>query len=1058
MASQIFNRFDPALNYENHRFVPGRGLQSAELNEIQSKAAFDLRGVADALFKDGDIVRDAQIAVDVETGEVQCQSGAIYLNGAVRGVPSSVLVIPVIGSAQVGIKLTVAVITHLEDPALLDPATGTRNFNSPGAERTRVTPTWAVGGATDDGDFYPVYTVLDGVVQAKDIPPNLDGITQAIARYDRDSSGGTYVVRGMTVQALPDFDADTQVYSVSEGRARVYGFPVEFFASVRASLDATPDLKAILNEPHVSTGTAPQRVLFDRTPGTAITEVSITAQKTVTLTHGAFTGAQDLLPDTSVLAIISVVQGGTTYVAGTDYILTAGRVNWSPGGSEPAPGSTYQVTYQYIATVEPTGVDDFGFTVSGAITGSLILVSYSQKLPRIDLLCLNANGFPVFINGVPAEFNPQAPRPPEDLLQIASIYQTWTADRAVKSDGVRLVPMPALAAVDGKFDFLLQLIAQQRLESSIHTREGGTKKGLFTDPFIDDSQRDAGTAQTGAISAGILTLPIEADIYYPDADVPSPTTLSFSASVILRQDFRTGSQLINPYLSFEPVPAILTLTPNVDRWTDVVTDSTSPITQRFTVGTGDLFSSARTTRDVLVGVTRTLAELLRPIAVTYSINGFGPGEAVSALTFDGINVLTGIPPNANAQGVVSGSFMIPSGIPSGTKSVTAVGSAGGRGASTFSGQGTVERQTFQQQTTITETRWWSPPPPPVQPPAAVNPDPVAQTFTLESTIQASGVDLWFTARPTTQTLVQLRGVTVGFPNQTVLAEARLQPSAIQVGGAATRFNFQFPITLIAGQEFAIVVICNDAVGAVAIAELGKFDTTAQRWMTSQPYNVGVMLSSSNASTWTVHQDRDLTFRLLKADFTQNSRNVALGRVAVAGATDLLLMGYTERPAGNTGASFVLGLPSGETLAVEDGQPVQLATPVTGNISVSVLLTGSANASPVLYRGTQLVAGVVAGSASYVSRAVPAGTASRVKVIYEAQIPSGAGVATAYKGPDIGDAFVNIALQGTRQVDDGFVEYTHEVTGVNEVSVQIRLLLSGNTAARPRVRDLRVIVL
>lgn len=192
MPSQIFDRFDPAKGYENHRFVPGRGLQSAELNEIQSKASHDLRGISDAIFKDGDIIRDAQIAVNPDTGAVQCEAGVIYLRGAVRGVAPANLTIPVVGTVSVGIKLTEDIVTHLEDPELLDPSTGTRNYNQPGAERTRLLAQWAL----DDGlgGFYPVYTVVDGRAMAKEPPPNLDGVTQAIARYDRDSSGGTYIV------------------------------------------------------------------------------------------------------------------------------------------------------------------------------------------------------------------------------------------------------------------------------------------------------------------------------------------------------------------------------------------------------------------------------------------------------------------------------------------------------------------------------------------------------------------------------------------------------------------------------------------------------------------------------------------------------------------------------------------------------------------------------------------------------------------------------------------------------------------------------------------------
>ncbi len=80
----------------------------------------------------------------------------------------------------------------------------------------------------------------------------------------------------------------------------------------------------------------------------------------------------------------------------------------------------------------------------------------------------------------------------------------------------------------------------------------------------------------------------------------------------------------------------------------------------------------------------------------------------------------------------------------------------------------------------------------------------------------------------------------------------------------------------ANREYALVILCDDAETALAIAELGKFDAARERWVTAQPYQVGVLLSSSNASTWTAHQDADLTFELLAADYTESTRLIELG--------------------------------------------------------------------------------------------------------------------------------------------------------------------------------------
>lgn len=1042
MPAKYFNRFDATKQYEKHLFIAGRGLQSAELNEIQDQLAYRMKSVSDGIFLDGGVVSGAAIAVNPTTGVVNCGSGAVYVAGVVRGLIPATITVPVTGAVSIGVRLTESVISVTEDAALKDPASGTRNYNNPGAGRLKVEAVWSWSGATG-GNFYPVYGITNGVLDAKAPPPELNTVTQSLARYDRDSAGGNYVVTGLNVTMLPDISG-VQQYSIAEGKAQIYGYAREFQTSRRVTLTATPDTRQIINEPFTSATAIAQRVDFDQVPGFDITTVTITKQTTVTMVHGVAVGAQDPIPDTSVISIVSVTQGATTFVAGTDYNLTGGNVDWSPGGAEPAGASSYNVTYQSITPVTPTAVDDTGFTVTGALPGTLVLTTYRQKLPRIDRLCLNQAGTPIWITGVAAVSNPLPPEIPADVLAIASIYQTWTASRSVVNDGVRVVPMEKLATVDKRIDLLAQLIAQNRLESAVHLRESGAKKGIFADPFIDDSLRDAGTAQTGAIVLGELVLPVLVTIKSMGADITKPTVMNYTQGVALEQPYKTGSMKINPYLAFDVLPGQMTLTPAVDRWTISNTVWASDSTKIIETGWGNRsFLASETTRTAVLGVVSTEIKTLRPTVVAYSISGFGSGEILSSLTFDGVSLPVG--PVANGAGIVSGSFTVPANIPAGVKLVEAIGAGGTKAKTTYIGQGTLEVTTLQRQTTRTIQYYQA--------------DPLAQTFTMEATTQCSGVDLWFAAIPTGKCTVQIRTTANGFPSQTIMAEKLLQPTGISAVGTATRVALDFPVTLIGGSEYAVVVLCDDAVGALSIAELGQFDSTAQKWMTSQPYTVGLLLSSSNAVTWTPHQASDLAFRILKPAYTTTTRTVALGSVSVVGATDLMLSSFAEFPSSLTKVSYRLTLPSGNVIVTDDGLPIQLTSPVTGLIQVDAVLTGTADFSPVLYPGAQLFYGVLGSTGTYVSTFMTAGVAVTAKVIYEAIVPSGASIDVQWKGPLVTDVWsAPIAIASTSAASSGFSEFVHTATPITATQIQVRLTLNGAIAARPRVRDLRVVVM
>lgn len=640
MLLGYYDRFDPSKGYDNLMFRAGNVLQSAEMNELQTTLADRIKGIGNALFKDGDIVRDCRVVVNASNGATQCESGAIYLDGAVRGIAPATLTIPTAGSVSIGVYLTKTIVTEIEDPSLRDPASMTRNYQEAGAARRKVSVVWGYSGDGQTGEFYPVYAVEDGTLLAKEAPPNMDVVTQALARYDRDSAGGTYVVSGMEVRRLEDLEDGRQVYTVMEGRARVNGYGIEQATARRLVYDASPDLRLITSEPHVSTTAAAQTFAVAQAPINDVRQVTITAQKTVSMTHGGYVGAQDPLPDTSVLELVSVSQGGTNYVVGTDCRLTGDAVDWSLSGAEPATGSTYSATYRYIRTVTPSVVTDETFTISGAVPGSLVLVTYNQKLPRVDRLVLLPTGEFTWLKGVSADWNPQPPTVPGDMLALATVFQTWGADFRLTNDAVRVVPMQDIAALSERIDRILGLVAQQRLESNAGLIEAGQKKGLFVDPFIDDNLRDAGVAQTGAIIDGELVLPVEIlGASIPNGDVTAPVFLPISAQpYAIQQLARTGSMQVNPYMAFEPIPAVVTLTPAVDRWTDVDTRWTSSVTRNITNGWGWLWSQTTSVSTEVVSSSSRPQPFLRPISVRFSLAGFGPGETLASVTFDGVPV------------------------------------------------------------------------------------------------------------------------------------------------------------------------------------------------------------------------------------------------------------------------------------------------------------------------------------------------------------------------------------------------------------------------------------
>jgi len=475
-----------------------------------------------------------------------------------------------------------------------------------------------------------------------------------------------------------------------------------------------------------------------------------------------------------------------------------------------------------------------------------------------------------------------------------------------------------------------------------------------------------------------------------------------------------------------------------------------------------------------------------------------------------------MPLTANAAGQISGSFTIPANVPTGTKRVTFLGNQGSFGAARFIGSGTILTRTQRQLTTI-ETRFW---------------DPLAQTFRLDQSRHVTGVDFKFTARGNTANKVylEIRETEVGLPNATTLAEGVIQGSAITVG-QWNKISLTRPVFLQAGVEYAMVLLTDDAEHAVGLAELGKFDSAAQQFVTSQPYTIGTMLKSSNASTWTPVQESDLTFRMYGARFTSTTRTVNLGQLragtvtitrsgstatatwvggshpfvtgqkvvhsgatqteyngaftitstgastytftvtgtpatpatgtilaAVGDITDLVALAGVERISSETDAEFIFTRPDGSQIRGADNARIQLAEDLNVGLTLSAVLRGTDTLSPYLFAGTQAVYGNLGETGTYVSRAIPCAANAKVSCTFEAQLPGASSVLVEFETST--GTWQTVALTSSSWVGDGWVESIHTVGSFTAggTTTRVRLTRSASAAARPQLRQLRLVVI
>jgi len=1015
-----YNRFSPAQNYKEIKFYPSRYIQSAELNELQAYIRDDYKNISSAVFEDGSILRGGNINLSLDV--VTVEKSLIYANGYTISVPQREINIDLEAVVTIGSAVSKKIISSLEDVTLLDPAIATAGYKEEGGDRLQVNGRWCREDELEDGEvFYAVFTYREGILQStKRIAPELEGARKIVARYDYDSNG-SYVVDGLNTSFdHDDNDAGEHILSVEAGNGHVDGDELIFEYSQKVAVPFASDVQSTVAEPHTFNGDG--EYILRHTPLRNVDRVVGIALITENVTHGSYTGVTDVLPHTPVVEILEIKQGTTTYVAGTDFVLNGDFLKWDNAVNEPAPSSTYSVKYKYQTHLENLEHTDNSITLNGLASGSSFYVNYDYYLTRRDRLILTRDGKFEILTGIADEFNPIAPKATIGL-SLAEVEIKHNQNPIILLDYDKTVKMSELHTLFNRVGDIEYNVAKIELRNdakgidpTLNLRE------IFVDPFYDDDIRDLGLEQNAVIANKSLVPEINFTPYSFnfDADIALPYVM---VGTLINQIARTDNRLINEFIEAPAPSNRMTLKPATYRW---VANNTYYNTGHFTgvntstivwsrsrvLGTGDSTKASVVPRIPL----SIRAETFTNEIVDIYVDGKKAGQAQTILISDD-------------KYRVDTTVTTPAGVVSGHNLVRLKGRT----------SGIVVEDVW---VTVPQSKrvllFWR--------------DPLAQTILFDKDTFTHEFNLYIETLPITYIKLIICKTTVGEPDmkQTIFTQT-YDADSLESGWHT--FKCDSPVLLEAHQEYALIVESGDAVGRVATAKLGAFDVQAKKWVQKQPY-AGVLLSSSNGSTWTAYQKEDLSLVVEKPYFYETFTK-EIGRVNVENITDLYLMATSKLYVG-TSVRYTATLTDRGNHKINLNEfSLTSFESYTGEIILSALLsTSSRDFTPIIDKDITLAVGRVSEKSTYISREFEV-TGTKVDVYVDIKEQSEA----VSLFSEVDGTFVPLVRDTSKNrfIGDGFVEMCFKADSLDILKTRFKIEITSTDVNRPEVKNMRGII-
>lgn len=310
--------------------------------------------------------------------------------------------------------------------------------------------------------------------------------------------------------------------------------------------------------------------------------------------------------------------------------------------------------------------------------------------------------------------------------------------------------------------------------------------------------------------------------------------------------------------------------------------------------------------------------------------------------------------------------------------------------------------------------------------------PIAQTFSVNEERDLVAVELDIDASSgTDDVVVQIREVDNGIPSQDkIVAEGRVAAANINAVGTFTRFDLNPVVALLNDREYAVMVLTNNTSYTISIAELGGIDLDTGNAIAKQP-NAGVLLTSSNGSTWTPEQGRDLKFRLIAANYTATTKTIDLGNFAATDISDFMILARTEITDKDSQVEFIVTDPNNIEYTIDKDQRITMGSKKTGNFNVKAVLKGAPKKSPILYPNLELVCGEIRSTGEYNSIGFEVPDTFNATVIIDADTTGSANYVPYIEDTTAGN-FTALTLDSTKVLKDGYVRSYWKASGITEV--------------------------
>lgn len=227
------------------------------------------------------------------------------------------------------------------------------------------------------------------------------------------------------------------------------------------------------------------------------------------IVRGVAPGTTDDLGKDTIQSITRVISGSTTYRFGIDYTLIDGaRIDWSLSGIEPAPGTTYFVSYKYNEDLildkdykldRPS--NSLIFIGRTPVINGTFTVDYTYYLARIGMVTLDRQGRVAVVYGEPS-VNPLPPPISSTVLPLAAVTISGI-DATIRAVDTRPLTFSTTRdlrdAVTALSQDLLSLRAETRAERLAVETTGTLPTGIHSDIFNNLDKLDL-SATTGSLS------------------------------------------------------------------------------------------------------------------------------------------------------------------------------------------------------------------------------------------------------------------------------------------------------------------------------------------------------------------------------------------------------------------------------------------------------------------------------------------------------------------------------------------------------------------------------